>query len=353
MPRLRLALLVAAIALGLLASTAATQPKLRIGLVFDAGGKFDKSFNESAWEGAQRAERDFRVEVFDAEPAVPGQAALAIRQYAQEGLDLIIGVGFANQPAITALAREFPRLRFAIVDSVSPQPNVANLIFREHEGSFLVGYIAGTLTQTNVVGFVGGMDIPLIRKFHLGYATGVSEACRERRATCRILETYTGVTPEAWNNPTRANEIARSQQAMGADIIFAAAGASGLGVIDWANRTRSFVWQGRRLTTFFIGVDANQNYLGDHDKNPATLNYGLTSMVKRVDVSVYDQIKAVVEGRFKGGTFEYGLANDGVGYALDNFNRALIPPALEQLLEIWKQRIITGDYVVPDFTKQK
>jgi basic membrane protein A len=343
--------LVAAIALGLLAGTAATQPQLRIGLVFDAGGKFDKSFNESAWDGSQRAARELGVEIFDAEPGDPSQAALAIRQYAQEGLDLIIGVGFANEPAITALAREFPQGRFAIIDSVSEAPNVASLVFKEHEGSFLVGYIAGTLTQTNVVGFVGGMDIPLIHKFYLGYETGVREACRERRANCRILETYTGVTPEAWNNPTRANEIARSQQAQGADIIFAAAGASGLGVIDWANRTRSFVWQGRRVTTFFIGVDANQNYLGDIDNNPATLNYGLTSMVKRVDVSVYDQVQAVVEGRFRGGIFEYGLANDGVGYAIDQYNRALVPPALEQLLEVWKQRIITGDYVVPDYTQ--
>lgn len=352
MPRLRLALLVAAIAVGLLAGTAATQPKPRIGLVFDAGGKFDKSFNQSAWEGSQRAARELGVEIFDFEPGAPGLAAAGIRSFAQEGLDLIIGVGFANEPAITAMAREFPRLRFAIVDSVSPAPNVASLIFREHEGSFLVGYIAGTLTRTNVVGFVGGMDIPLIRKFHLGYATGVREACRERRVTCRVLETYTGVTPEAWNNPTRANEIARSQQAMGADIIFAAAGASGLGVIDWANRTRSFVWEGRRVTTFFIGVDANQNYLGDTDNNPATLNFGLTSMIKRVDVAVYDQIKAVVEGRFRGGVFEYGLANDGVGFAVDEFNRALIPAALERALEVWRQRIITGAFVVPDYTRR-
>ena len=349
--------------------------QVRVGIAFDAGGKNDRSFNQMAWEGALRAKKDFGIELYDFEPNDPSQVGQGIRAFAEEGFDLVIGVGFANEPAITATAKEFKDVKFAVIDSVSPEKdNVASLIFREQEGSFLVGYIAGKLTQTGVVGFIGGMDIPLIHKFEAGYRAGVEYACQEDGIQCKVLVNYVGNTPQAWNDPGKAKEIAAAQTSQGADIIYHASGASGLGLIDFVKQKKCLkaselpagvkfirdpfkdvpkypayekACKGDTRPVFFIGVDANQNYLGDTDNNPETLNHGLTSMMKRVDVATYNVIKSVVMGTFTGGVHEFSLKNNGVGYALDEYNKALIPSAVVAKLEVLKQKIVKGAIQVP------
>ncbi|MDX2271818.1 MAG: BMP family ABC transporter substrate-binding protein [Cyanobacteriota bacterium] len=349
---------------------------LRIGIAFGEGGKNDRSFNQSAAEGAAKAKEDLQVEIFDFEPTDPSQIGQGVRKFAEEGFDLVVGVGFALEASITTTAKEFQDVKFAVIDSVSPEEsNVASLVFREQEGSFLVGYLAGKQTQTGVVGFLGGMDIPLIHRFEAGYRAGVEYACKEDGITCKVIPNYVGTTPAAWNDPAKAKEISAAQQTQGADIIYAAAGGSGLGLIDFVKQEKclkaadlpsgvSFIRDPFKdvpkpadyasacgedsRPMFFIGVDANQNYLGDADNNPETLNYGFTSMLKRVDVATYDSIKAVVEGTFKGGLQDFSLANDGVGYALDDFNKALIPADLISKVEAVKQDIIQGKITVPE-----
>jgi basic membrane protein A and related proteins len=354
--------------------TTAQQP-VRIGMAFDAGGKNDKSFNQSAFEGATRAAKQFGVEVKDFEPSDPSQVGSGIRAFAEAGFDLIIGVGFANEPSITKTAAEFKDVKFAVIDSVPTGDNTAGAVFREHEGSFLVGYIAGKTSSTGVIGFVGGMQIPLIRKFYAGFNAGVKAAC----PTCTTIENYTGTTPEAWNNPTKAREIAAAQGAKGADIIYAAAGASGGGALKYVMDTKCVsgtkppagIKLKPMLATvkavakpadyrakckgandrpmFFIGVDANQNYLGDSDKNPKTMNYVLTSMLKRVDLAVFNMIRNVAQGRpWVKGAQEFGLDNSGVGYALDQFNDALISADVIKGVETAKARIINGALDVPE-----
>lgn len=352
------------------ASFAAAQGTVRVGMAFDAGGKFDKSFNQSAYEGSQRAAKQLGVQTKDFEPSDPSQTVQGIRSFANEGFDLTIGVGFANNASITQVAKENPDLAFGLVDDVSPAKNVASLVFSEQEGSYLVGYLAGLNSSTGVVGFVGGMDVPLIHKFEAGYTAGVKAA----RPGARVIAQYVGTTPDAWNNPGKAKEIAASMRAKGADIIFAAAGGSGNGVIDYVKQTQCLkaaqLPSGVRFTSdnfakiaksasykkacagntrplFFIGVDSNQNYLGDFDKNPATLNHGLTSMVKRVDNAVYALIKDVKDNTFKGGERRFGLREGGVGYAMDQFNRLLIPSSQVAKVEAVKNQIISGKIKVP------
>lgn len=348
------------------------------GIVYDAGGKFDRSFNEGTWRGVERAQKElqadgYEVEVIEFEGS-PDTAAEGQRRIALEGAELIVAPGFLQADAITAVAQEFPRTSFVIIDAVAEGDNVRSVLFKEQEGSFLVGYVAGTLTRTGTVGFVGGMDVPLIRAFDLGYQEGVKAAC----ADCTIISNYVGVTPDAWNDPARAKELASTQNAQGADIIFAAAGASGNGVIDFVTEKQCFVPTGATRPTpidaqleniakpagyeakcggaakpiFFIGVDSNQNPLGDTDSNPDTLNFGLTSMLKRVDVAAYDAVMNVVNGDFTGGIVNLGLAEDGVDYALDEYNEALIPADLVAAVNGVKQKIIDGDIVVTDYRAQ-
>ena len=284
------------------ASLAAAQGAVRVGMVFDAGGKFDRSFNQSAYEGSLRAKTKLGVQTKDFEPSDPSQVIQGIRSFAGEGFDLTVGIGFANEASITQVAKENPDLYFGLVDSVSNAKNVASLVFKEQEGSYLVGYLAGLNSSTGVVGFVGGMDIPLIHKFEAGYTAGVKAA----NPKARVIAQYVGTTPEAWNNPGRAKEIAGSMRARGADIIFAAAGGSGNGVIDYIKQTQCLkatnLPSGVKFTTnnfakvpksaaytkacadkssqmLFIVVGSNQNYLDDFDKNPSNLNHGLTFML--------------------------------------------------------------------------
>ncbi|SMB92952.1 BMP family lipoprotein [Deinococcus hopiensis] len=352
------------------ASLASAQGAVRVGMVFDAGGKFDRSFNQSAYEGSQRAKQKLAVQTKDFEPSDPSQVIQGIRSFAGEGFDLTVGIGFANEASISQVAKENPDLYFGLVDSESKAKNVASLVFKEQEGSYLVGYLAGLNSSTGVVGFVGGMDIPLIHKFEAGYTAGVKAA----NPKARVIAQYVGTTPDAWNNPGKAKEIAGSMRAKGADIIFAAAGASGSGVIDYIKQTQCLkaanLPNGVKFTTnnfakvaksasyakacagdsrpmFFIGVDSNQNYLGDFDKNPATLNHALTSMLKRVDNAVYALIVDVKNNTFKGGTREFGLKEGGVGYAVDQYNKALIPASQVLKVEAAKAQIVAGKVKVP------
>ncbi|NTY02198.1 BMP family protein [Deinococcus sp. JMULE3] len=351
-------------------ATAASAQALRVGLAYDAGGKFDKSFNQSAYEGSQRAKKNLGIETKDFEPSDPSQTVQGIRQFAQDGFDLTVGVGFANNASISQVAKENPDLFFGLVDDVSPEKNVASLVFQEEQGSYLVGYLAGMNSSTGVVGFVGGMDIPLIHKFEAGFAAGAKAA----NAKIKVIAQYVGTTPDAWNNPAKAKEIAGSMRAKGADIIFAAAGGSGNGVIDYIKQTqclkagnlpagvkfntnnfakvpKSAAYQkacaGNTRPMFFIGVDSNQNYLGDFDKNPATMNHGLTSMLKRVDNAVYALIQDVKNNKFKGGERRFGLKDAGVGYSVDQYNKALISSAQVAKVEAVKAKIISGAIKVP------
>ncbi len=358
----------------LLFFTAATAQDYVFGIVYDAGGKFDGSFNEGTWRGVERAAADLESEGLEIDvvefEGSPDTAAEGQRRIALQGAELIVAPGFLQADAVTSVAAEFPDTSFVILDAEAQGENVRSVLFKEQEGSFLVGYIAGTLTRTGTVGFVGGMDVPLIRAFDLGYQEGVKAAC----ADCTIISNYVGVTPDAWNDPARAKELASTQNAQGADIIFAAAGASGNGVIDYVNETQCFTPSNTRPTPldeqladipvsnayasactgdakpiFFIGVDSNQNPRGDTDSDPSTLNHGLTSMLKRVDVAAYTAAMDVVDGTFTGGLQNLGLAEDGVDYALDEYNEALIPAALVEEVNQIKQQIIDGEIEVTDY----
>jgi basic membrane protein A and related proteins len=347
------------------------------GITFDAGGKFDGSFNEGTFRGMERAVADLEaaegleIDLLEFE-GTPDTAAQGMRQIASEGAELIVSPGFLQADAIAAVSAEYPDTFFVLIDDVREGPNVRSVVFKEHEGSFLVGYIAGALSQTGTVGFVGGMDIPLIRAFDLGFQEGVAYACPD----CTVISNYVGVTPDAWNDPTRAKELATAQQAQGADIIYAAAGASGNGVIDFVKETRCFQGATRQTALtealesvptyagydaacpagsqplFFIGVDSNQNPFGDTDGDASTLNHGLTSMLKRVDVAAYTAAQDVVAGTFEPGTVVLGLAEEGVGYSLDAYNEALIPAALVTELQVVTDMIVSGQLVVTDYRAQ-
>jgi basic membrane protein A len=305
-----------------------TAGKVRIGLVLSVGGLGDKSFNDSAYEGLTRAAREFGIVPLYGQPEQMAEDEKYLRQYAEQGVDLVIAVGFLMKDALEKVAGEFPDKHFAIIDAVVDRPNVASLVFREHEGSFLVGAIAGLVTKTGKVGFVGGMDIPLIHKFEVGYIEGVKYV----NPDAEVLVAYAGSGPQAFSDPVKGKSLALSQFDRGADVIFQAAGSTGNGVIDAA--------QERGL--YAIGVDANQNYMAP--------GHVLTSMLKRVDVAVFQIIKDVVEGKFEGGKHTYGLEIDGVGYALDEYNKDLIPDDVLARVEEIKAGIVSGAIHVTDYT---
>ena len=313
-------------------ASADDKSKVHVGIVFDIGGKDDRSFNAAAWQGVNRAAKDFPIILRDVEPGDPTSIEPAMRAFAERGYDLIIGVGFAQTPQIEAVAKDYPKLNFAIVDGVSRLPNVASLIFKEHEGSYLVGMIAAMTSRSGILGFVGGMDVPLIHKFELGYEEGAKAV----NPKIRVIPNYVGVTDAAWNDPVKGKELARTQIEKGADVIFAAAGNSGLGAFD-AVEQYGKDGQGR-AQRFVIGVDSNQNWMKP--------GFVLTSMVKRVDNAVYQIVKDRVENRPIGGVHVYGLENEGIGYAVDQYNKDLIPQPAIQAVEAAKQKIITGQIKV-------
>jgi basic membrane protein A len=319
--------------------------KIRVGIVFDIGGKDDRSFNAAAWAGAKCAatgtwpdgkscgKQAFSIVLRDIEPGNPTSIEPAMRAFAERNYDLIIGIGFAQTPIIESVAKDYPNIRFAVVDGVSSLPNVASLVFKEHEGSYLVGTMAAKTSKTGTIGFLGGMDIGLIHRFKEGY----EEGARSVNPNIRVIQNYVGVTDAAWNNPGKGKEIALAQISKGADVIFTAAGNSGLGAFDAVEQAGK---QNGHAIHFVIGVDANQNMVKP--------GFVLTSMVKRVDNAVYSIIEDVVNQRFKAGFHVYGLSEDGVGYAMDENNKDLVTPEMLQTAEEAKKKIISGEIKVTD-----
>ena len=334
------ALLLAHIALLAIHPSGAAQPPasdgLDVGIVFDVGGRGDKSFNDGAFLGGERAERELGARVHFIEPGEGSDREAGLRLLAAEHMDLVIGVGFIFTDDLTALAKEYPDVHFAGVDYalatdstgkvIPPPPNLAALKFREEQGSFLVGALAALVGKSKKVGFVGGMDIPLIHKFEAGYRAGVKQVCPD----CSVIAQYAGVTPEAFRNPGRGKELALAQYQSGVNIIFHASGSTGLGVFEAARQTGKLA----------IGVDADQ-----YQEAPGFI---LTSMVKGVDAAVYDAIKRVKDGKFTGGIYQFGLAENGVGYVYDANNRKLIPDSVRTRLEGLREQIIAGKITVPD-----
>src|SRR2546428_931693 len=333
-------LLVAHIALLFVRPTGAEPPpsgsSVDVGIVFDLGGRGDKSFNDGAYLGGERAQRELGAHVRFIEPGDGSDRESGLRLLAAEGMDLVVGVGFIFSDDLTQLAKEYPSTHFAGIDysvgvdkagnPIPPPPNLAALKFREEQGSFLVGALAALVSTTHKVGFVGGMNFPLIHKFEAGYRAGIKYVCPK----CTIISQYAGVTPEAFRNPGRGKELALSQYQQGVDIIYHAAGSTGLGGFAAARQTGKLA----------IGVDADQ-----YAEAPG---YILTSMGKGVDVAVYEATRWVEEGRFQGGVYQLGLKEGGVGYVYDEHNRALIPPDVHARVEQIKQEIIAGKIRVPD-----
>ena len=296
-------------------------------VVFDMGGKFDKSFNEAAYRGAERFKADTGIRYREFGITNPSMREQALRSLVRRGVQVVVAMGFAQAAAVRTVAREFPGTRFTLIDMIVDLPNVQSVIFKEHEGSFLVGMAAAMASGTGKIGFVGGMDIPLIRKFALGYVEGAKYV----NPAIQVLQNMTGTTPAAWNNPTKGGELARSQFERGADVVYAAAGGTGLGVYQAAKNSGKLA----------IGVDSNQNHI-----HPGTM---LTSMIKRVDVAVYNSFEAARNGTWKGGIQVLGLAEDGVGWALDEHNRSLISVRMESAIEQARKDIIAGRIVVTDY----
>jgi len=279
--------------------------------------------------------------LFDVEPGNPTSIEPAMRAFAEKDFDLVVGVGFAQGPIMQKVANDFPNIKFAIIDGVifeadgkTPKKNVASLVFREHEGSFLVGMIAAQKSKTGVLGFVGGMDIPLIHRFETGYEEGAKSV----NPNIKVIDNYVGVTDSAWNNPGKGKELALSQINQGADIIFTAAGNSGLGAFDAVEQFGKNA-QGE-ANKFVIGVDSNQNGVKP--------GFVLTSMVKRVDNAVYDVVKEVLGGNFNGGFHVFGLEKDGVAYAMDDNNKSLISSEILQKVEESRSKIVAGEIKVTD-----
>ena len=291
-------------------------------VIFDMGGKFDKSFNEAAYRGMERWKKETGKPYLEFEIANETQREQAIRRMAERGASPIIGIGFGQASSIEKVAKEFPKLKFAIIDMVVDAPNVQSVVFKEHEGSFLVGMLASQASKTGKVGFVGGMDIPLIRKFQCGYEQGAKHA----NPKVETFANMTGTTGAAWNDPARGGELTKAQFAKGADVVFAAAGGTGIGVYQAAKDSGKLA----------IGVDSNQNHL-----QPGTM---LTSMLKRVDVAVYNVAKG-----HKPGLTVLGLAEGGVDYAMDEHNAKLVTADMKAKVDAAKADIISGKLKVVDY----
>jgi basic membrane protein A len=296
-------------------------------IVYANGGKFDKSFNEGVSNGAKKFTAETKIAVADFEPSNETQFEQAQRRFAQRGNDPIIAVGFSQAVALEKVAKEFPNTHFTIIDSVVKLPNVQSVVFKEHEGSFLVGMLAAMASKSGKVGFVGGMDIPLIRRFQCGYEQGIKYV----NPKAELIANMTGTTPAAWTDPGRGAELAKGQFDRGVDVVYAAAGNTGTGVLQAAKDRGKLA----------IGVDSNQNYL-----HPGTM---LTSMVKRVDVASYNSFKAMQAGSWKGDVEVLGLKEGGVDWALDQYNEKLITPEMKAKVDAAKADIISGKITVHDY----
>ena len=305
-------------ALAIAAGFARAEPAV----IYDMGGKFDKSFNEAAYRGLQQYKKDTGKGALEFEVSNETQREQALRRMAERGANPIIATGFSQGASVEKVSKEFPKINFTVIDTEVKRPNVQSVLFKEQEGSFLVGMIAALTSKTGKVGFIGGMDVPLIRKFVCGYEQGV----RYANPKAEVFVNMAGTTGTAWNDPVRGGELARTQFARGADVIFAAAGGTGMGVYQAAKDAGKYA----------IGVDSNQNHL-----QPGTM---LTSMVKRVDVAVDSALRD-----FKPGTRVLGLKEGGVDYALDQYNEKLIPPEIRKRVDAAKADIIAGRIKVADY----
>ncbi|MBI4924649.1 MAG: BMP family ABC transporter substrate-binding protein [Bdellovibrio sp.] len=303
---------------------------IKLGIVLDKGGKDDKSFNASAFKGAMLAKDRLRFEVKDVEAKDDNSYEELLKWFASKNYDLIIGVGIAQSQAIKKVAAQFPKSKFAIVDAEVKAPNVRSLLFNEHEGAYLVGAIAGLTTKTGKIGFVGGMDIPLIRRFQMGYEAGAKKV----NPKIQVLTSYVGNVSDAWNNPPKAKELALVQYGKGVDIIFTAAGASGLGVFDAAEEK----------TKFAIGVDSNQNGI-----KPGRI---LTSMLKRVDTAIFLTCSDLAGGVFTPGITYYGLTTGAIEYSRDENNAKILAPAVIKQVDKIKDDILHKKITVPDYYKK-
>jgi basic membrane protein A and related proteins len=300
-------------------------------IIFDMGGKFDGSFNEAAYNGAERFKAETGIDYLEFEVTNESQRDQALSRMARRGATIVVAVGFSFATPLGTVAADNPDTEFTIIDSVVEQPNVQSVVFKEHEGSFLVGMAAALASETGTVGFIGGMDIPLIRNFQIGYEQGVKHVSPD----AQVLVNYTGDTPAAWNDPAKGAELAISQFDRGADVVYHAAGGTGRGVLQAAAD------RGR----LGIGVDSNQNHLFP--------GHVLTSMLKRVDVAVYEAFKQAQEGTWEPGIENLGLREEGVGYALDEHNRALITPEMEAELEKARTAIVEGEIEVMDYASTR
>lgn len=297
-------------------------------VVFDMGGKFDKSFNQGVYDGVEKFKAESGIEYLEFEVTNEAQREQALRKMAQRGADPVLGIGFAQAPALEKVAKEFPDTRFAIIDMVVDLPNVRSIVFKEHEGSFLVGVLAAMASESGKVGFVGGMDIPLIRRFACGYEQGVKHV----KADAEVIQNMTGSTPAAWNDPGRGGELTKSQFDRGVDVVYAAAGGTGVGVYQAA----------KDLGKMAIGVDSNQNYL-----HPGTM---LTSMLKRVDVAAYNVFKDAMDDKFTSGIQVLGLAEEGVGWAMDEHNADMVTDEMKAAVDAASAKIVSGELAVHDYT---
>jgi basic membrane protein A len=304
--------------------------EFKVAMVLDRGGKDDKSFNASAYEGATEAKKKLGITLKYVEASDDNAFEPLLRAFALKDFDLIIGVGFAQKEPIKKAAAQFPQTHFAIVDAQIDAPNVRSLLFEEHEGAYLVGAIAAMTSKTGKVGFVGGMDVPLIRRFEMGYEAGAKKI----NPQISVVANYVGVTSEAWNNPPKGKELAMAQYGAGVDVIFAAAGASGFGVFDAAEEKKKLA----------IGVDSNQDWT-----KPGLI---LTSMLKRVDLAVFATIQEAQAGKFTGGVKRFGLADKGVDYSIDQYNEKILVESVRQRADALKTEIIAGKIVVPDYYKK-
>lgn len=302
-------------------SKAQADDTLRTAIIYDMGGKFDQSFNQLAYEGAMAFQKDTGLNFTDHEPRDDADHHHMLDQFAaSKDYDLIITLGFSHAAAVKKAATTYPDQRFVIIDAVVDMPNVQSILFKENEGAFLVGLLAAMKSKSGTIGFIGGMDIPVIRKFASGYEDGA----RYINPNITLLTGFLGTNTKAWISPPLGHAKAKEQAAAGADIIFAAAGPSGRGVIE-AARNGNFL---------AIGVDSNQNHLAPGDV--------LTSMLKRIDHAVYQSMMSAQNGTWQAGTHRIGLKEGGVGYALDQHNQSLIAPAMRARLSEAEKAIIEG-----------
>jgi basic membrane protein A len=308
-------------------SASALAADIKPAIIYDLGGKFDKSFNEAAYTGAEKFKTETGIEYRDFEIANDAQREQALRRFAKDGNNPIVMAGFSWAAALEKVAEEYPDIDFAIIDMVVDKPNVRSVVYKEQEGSYLVGVMAAKASETGTVSFIGGMDIPLIRKFACGYKGGVMAT----NADAKVLEAMTGTTPEAWNDPVKGGEIAKSQIDQGSDVVYAAAGGTGIGVLQAAADAGKLG----------IGVDSNQNGL-----QPGKV---LTSMLKRVDVAVYNAFMDAKNDSFSYGFSSLGLAENGVDYAMDENNADLVTDEMKAAVEAAKADIIAGKITVHDY----